>query len=201
MCELEKDSFNVNIESSPLVLNESHCSSAVTKSHSISISNNNNTEIDVIKEKQNLEISNSNIPSKNCQSEANLTHQKRLIPRIEIITANECCNSVTHQCLILPPETPIKVTIESGSDNLFFEFGGNSNLNLYPFAKLKNWFRQYLTFWLFLLISFVQIALTYHQDGASIESGLSYILQSFVSNGLQEDHLRVYPCGHPAPSS
>ena len=201
MCELEKGCFDVNIESSPLVADESQSSSTVTKPYSISISNNNNSETAVIKDKINEEKSKGNKSFLNSQSESKRLHQKRLVPRIEIVTANECCNSITHQCLILPPETPIKVTIEAGCDNYFFETGGSPNLNLHPFGKLKNWFHQYLTLWLFLLISLLQIVLTFHQDGASIESGLSYIIQPLLSNGLQEDHIRVYPCGHPSPTS
>ena len=201
MCELEKGCFDVNTESSPLVLDESHCMSAVTKSKSISISNNNKGKIDFTKIKKTQEQPTGNTYFKDCNPGSGLLHQKPFVPRIEIVTSNECCNSITHQCLILPPQTPIKVTIETGIDTHFIETGGDTNLDLYPFAKLKNWLHQYLTFWLFIFISLVQIVLTYHQDGASIESGLSYIIQPLVSDGLQENHLRVYPCGHATPSS
>ena len=200
MCELEKSYLDVKTESSPLVVDESHCPTATIKSHSVSISENNESEIDIkVKSKPQLSIGSTSY--KNCNPEAKLFNQKPLSPRIEIITANECCDSVTHQCFIFPPQTPIKVTIETGSDTHFIETGADSRLNLYPFGKLKNWFHQYLTLWFFLLISLIQISLTYHQDGASIESGVSYIIQPLASNGLQEDNIRVYPCGHTSPSS
>ena len=51
MCELEKGCFDVNTESSPLVLDDSHCISTVTKPESKSISNNNKGELDCAKVK------------------------------------------------------------------------------------------------------------------------------------------------------
>ena len=201
MCELEKGCFDVNTESSPLVLDDSHCISTVIKPQSKSISNNNNKgELDCGKVKTKQEQPTGNTSFKSCHPGSGLLDQKPFVPRIEIVTANECCNSITHQCLILPPQTPIKVTIETGIDTHFIETGRDSNLDPYPFGKLKNCFHQYLTFWLFIFISLVQIVLTYHQDGASIESGLSYIIQPLLSDGLQENHFRIYPCGHAAPS-
>ena len=192
MYEEEKDCFKINTESSALVLDESFTTAA--KPLLASISNS--------KKQLDNSISETDSASHICNHsifQSHIFHQKIFRPRIEIVTQNECCNSVTHQSLIFPPQTPIKVTIETGSICLV-ESNTEKNDYFYSINKFKNWFHQYLTLWLFLGISILQLVLTVQsyseKETVNIETFLSYIVQPKTDNGLSEDHVRIHPCGH-----
>ena len=133
------------------------------------------------------------------KSQSSLPDPTLLIPKFEIVTEQHSDNSVTHHCLILPTQIPTNVTIQAHRWCLIDSevYYGSLYRSI---DKYKKWFHQYLTFWLFLFISLVQLFITlYSYKEPHVETLLSYIVQRSTENGLQEDDIRIYPCGPPTP--
>ena len=133
------------------------------------------------------------------ESQSSLPNPTLLIPKNEIVTEQHSDNSVTHRCLILPTQIPTNVTIQAHRLCLIDSevYYGSLYKSI---DKYKKWFHQYLTFWLFLFISLVQLSITlYSYKETHVETLLSYIVQERTEDGLQEDDIRIHPCGHPAP--
>ena len=133
------------------------------------------------------------------KSQSSLPDPTLLIPKVKIVTEQENDNSVTHHCFILPTQIPTNITIQAHRLCLIDSevYYGSLYRSI---DKYKKWFHQYLTFWLFLFISLVQLSITlYSYKETHVETLLSYIVQERTEDGLQEDDIRIHPCGHPAP--
>ena len=133
------------------------------------------------------------------KSQSSLPDPTSLIPKVEIVTEQHSDNSVTHHCLILPTQIPTNVTIQAHRLCLIDSevYYGSLYRSIH---RYKKWFHQYLTFWLFLFISLVQLSITlYSYKETHVETLLSYIVQRSTEDGLQADDIRIYPCGHPTP--
>ena len=197
MFEAKKDWLKVNTESLPLVLDELTCELSAPNTLYKKIINTKNP-VDISTKNRNIRLT----PCGH-NSELDIVNKDLLVPRIEIVTENRCCSSVTHQCLIFPPQTPIKVTIQTGEISLVELHAQHTNY-FYQFSKFKNWFHQYLTFWLFFAISLVQLGLnlySYPEDSINVPGLLSYTITPKIDDGLQEANLWIYSCGQPSPSS
>ena len=198
MFEAEKDWLKVNTESLPLVLDESSCKPSVPNPLYNKIINTKNP---ILNNSTKNRIQRLTTCGHN--PELDIVNKNLLVPRIEIVTENGCCASVTHQCLILPPETPIKVTIQTAEISSVDLETQNTNY-FYSFNKFKNWFHQYLTFWLFFAISLVQFGLnfySYAEENINVAELLSYTVTPEIDDGLQEANLWIYSCRHASPSS
>ena len=133
------------------------------------------------------------------KSQSSLPGPTSLIPKVEVVTDQHSDNSVTHHCLILPTQIPTNVTIQAHRLCLIDSEVYYSSLYR-SIDRYKKWFHQYLTFWLFLFISLVQLSITlYSYKETHVETLLSYIVQRSTEDGLQADDIRIYPCGHPTP--
>ena len=199
MFERKKGYFKVNTQGSLLMPDETVPSFAATKS--LSVPTIKTQKRPVILERTHNIISTPN----SCEniSALDLVNTKILGPRIEIITDNGTCNRLSHQCLILPPETTIRLTIEGGEiSSVKSEL--RNHKDLLPFSKLKNWFHQYLTLWMLVVISLLQLFMTTlvfdGNNNINLQLLLSYIVKGGTDDELQENYLRVCACGHSAPS-
>ena len=197
MVEEEKNYFDTNLDSFSTLVDESlFLTSAFDKPLLESIVGDTSETLRTGYNKPKI-----NSPPCCChfKSQSSLPDPTLLLPGVKIVTEQQNDNSVTHDCLILPTQIPTNVTIQAHRLCLI-----DSELyygSLYrSIDKYKKWFHQYLTFWLFLFISLVQLSITlYSYKDTHVETLLSYIVQRSTENGLQEDDIRIYPCGHPAP--
>ena len=104
----------------------------------------------------------------------------------------------------IPPkdldEDPFKIIIKSGGIRSSESDLVEPKEDLLRFRRFKNWFHQYLTLWLLVLISLVQLSVTLYTIGDNDKTNFQNLFSYTIKNGLQEDHLRLCPCRYTAPS-
>ena len=195
MVEEEKYYFDTNLDSFSTLVDESlFITSAVDKPLLESIVGGTSETLSTAYNKPKI---NSAPCCCHFKSQSSLPDPTLLIPKVEIVTEQHSDNSVTHHCLILPTQIPTNVTIQAHRLCLIDSevYYGSLYRSIDKYKKL---FHQYLTFWLFLFISLVQLSITlYSYKETHVETLLSYIVQQSTENGLQADDIRIHPCGHP----